>query len=178
MREYIGYFFGYIRLVREYLWNHGRVKLHGYKYYLGRGVKIATYGRGICNLGKKTWIGDNGYFSASGGNIILGFNNYFNSNCKVVAKQRISIGDNNLFGPNVVIVDHNHCYRDSSKLICKQGFDVKPITIGSDVWIGANVVISSGVSIGSHIVVGANSVVTKDLKEAGVYGGIPAKKIK
>ena len=55
---------------------------------------------------------------------------------------------------------------------------IKPITIGDNVFIGANTTILPGVTIGSNIIVGANSVVTKDLKDDGyIYIGIPAKKV-
>ena len=39
-----------------------------------------------------------------------GFNNFFNTNTKVISMNSIEIGDHNLFGPNVVIVDQNHKY--------------------------------------------------------------------
>lgn len=113
-----------------------------------------------------------------GGKITLGYNNFFNTNCRVASRKEIIIGDNNLFGPNVIIVDHNHAYSDRNKLICKQGFNSNPVIIGSNVWIGGNVTICQGVTIVNDVVVGANSVVTSDCFEPGVYAGNPAKKIK
>jgi len=53
-----------------------------------------------------------------------------------------------------------------------------PIKIGNDVWIGANVVILSGVKIGNGAIIGSNSVLTKDIPEYAVVGGVPAKLIK
>ncbi|CDT94444.1 DapH/DapD/GlmU-related protein [Vibrio coralliirubri] len=49
---------------------------------------------------------------------------------------------------------------------------------GEGVWIGANTVILPGVTIGSNVAIGANSVVTKDIPSNTVYGGVPAKFIK
>lgn len=53
-----------------------------------------------------------------------------------------------------------------------------PITIGNDVWIGANSVITAGVTIGDGAVIAAGSVVNKDVTALCVVGGVPAKKIK
>lgn len=52
------------------------------------------------------------------------------------------------------------------------------VMIGNDVWIGNNVSILEGVTIGDGAVVAAGAVVTEDLKPYGVYGGVPARKLK
>jgi acetyltransferase-like isoleucine patch superfamily enzyme len=52
------------------------------------------------------------------------------------------------------------------------------ITIGNDVWIGANVIILSGVNIGDGVVIAAGSVVSRDIPSYKIVGGIPAKIIK
>ena len=55
----------------------------------------------------------------------------------------------------------------------------KPIVIGNNVWLGANVVVCAGVTIAPNCIVGAGAVVTRDLKEENcLYGGIPARKIR
>ena len=169
---------GFLRLIKEVAINGGKLKIHGYKYYIGIKIKFWLHSGGIFDIGRKTWFSDFCCFEANGGEIKLGFNNFFNSNCKLVSINKITIGDNNLFGPNVVIVDHNHNYSDMKNLICKQGFSSAPITLGSDIWICANVVITQGVTIGNHIVVAANSVVSNNLMESGVYAGSPAVLVK
>ena len=55
---------------------------------------------------------------------------------------------------------------------------MQPITIGDDVWIGRRVMLLPGVSIGKGAVIGAGAVVTKDVPEFAVVGGVPAKIIK
>lgn len=52
------------------------------------------------------------------------------------------------------------------------------ITIGDDVWIGANAIICSGVTIGQGAIVAAGAVVTKDVEPYAIVGGNPAKTIK
>jgi acetyltransferase-like isoleucine patch superfamily enzyme len=49
------------------------------------------------------------------------------------------------------------------------------VTIGDDVWIGWNVIILSGVRVGNGSIIAAGSVVTKDIPEFSIYGGVPAK---
>ena len=69
-------------------------------------------------------------------------------------------------------------YRDS---YVPQPYDDKedvPITIGNDVWIGQNVILKKGIHIHDGAVVAAGSVVTKDVPEFTIVGGVPAKPIK
>lgn len=57
----------------------------------------------------------------------------------------------------------------------KGGFS---ITIGNDVWLGANVALMDGVKIGDGAIVAANALVTKDVEPYSIVGGVPAKLIK
>lgn len=54
----------------------------------------------------------------------------------------------------------------------------RPVTIGNDVWIGQNAIILGGLNIGNGAVIGAGAVVTKDVPDYAVVGGVPAKIIK
>lgn len=130
---------GLFRLLLEEFLNGFRIKIHGISYCISSGVKFWIHKGSTCDLGKKTWLSENCILGCNGGEITLGYNNFFNTNCRVACQKKIIIGDNNLFGPNVIIVDHNHAYSDKNKLICKQGFNSNPIIIGSNVWIGGNV---------------------------------------
>jgi acetyltransferase-like isoleucine patch superfamily enzyme len=53
----------------------------------------------------------------------------------------------------------------------------KEIVIGSNVWIGCNVVVLKGVGIGNSAVVAAGAVVTKSIPPYEIWGGVPAKKL-
>ena len=56
--------------------------------------------------------------------------------------------------------------------------DVKPVTIGNDVWIGRDAKILKGVRVGNRVIVGASSVVVRDIEDDLIVGGNPAKIIK
>lgn len=64
------------------------------------------------------------------------------------------------------------------KCVDKDTFTKGSVTIGNDVWIGANAVILSGVTIGDGAVIGAGSVVTKSVPPYAIFAGVPAKLIK
>ena len=73
---------------------------------------------------------------------------------------------------------HNHNRIDIPMI--QQGFeDDHEIIIGDDVWIGTNVTILSGVyKIGNHSIIAAGAVVTKDVPDYAIVGGVPAKIIR
>lgn len=98
------------------------------------------------------------------GEVIIGNNVFFNNYCSLNASDRIAIGDGTLFGENVRIYDHNHCYRDTEIPIKAQGFTSAPVNIGKHCWIGSNVVILKGVTIGDNCVIGAGCVIYKDVQ--------------
>ena len=92
----------------------------------------------------------------------------------------IKIGSNVNISTGVSLMNH-----DAIHLIynCLPGKKQKlreyanPIEIGSNVFIGAHSLIMGGVKIGSNIIIAAGSIVTKDLADGGIYGGVPAKRI-
>ena len=107
--------------------------------------------------------------------LIIGKRCFFNHNCSITAANKIEIGDNCVFANNVVIVDHDHLVRDRG---ITKDLTSSPIHIGNNVWCGANVTILKGVHIGDGAIIAAGAVVTKDVEEHSVYGGVPAKLIK
>ena len=109
-----------------------------------------------------------------GKNIIVGKNVFFNSGCRLQDHGGIFIGDNVLFGHNVVLatLDHDLDPAKRDLLHCA------PIRIGNDVWVGANATITKGVTIGDGAVIAAGAVVTRNVPPRTVVGGVPAKVIR
>ena len=90
----------------------------------------------------------------------------------------VTIGSHVNLAQGITVTALNHRFEDTNLRIDEQGISTKPVTIGDDVWIGANAVILPGVTIGKHVVVAAGAVVTKDVPDNCIVGGVPAKKIK
>ena len=114
------------------------------------------------------------FFTDCGKNIHLGKGVFINSGCKFQDQGGIYIGDGALIGHNTVLATLNH------GLLPEERHDLipKPIHIGKNVWIGSNSTILPGITIGDNAVIGAGSVVTKDVPDYAVVGGVPAKVIK
>lgn len=98
----------------------------------------------------------------SGAELELGANVFLNYGCMIICRQHVRIGSGCMFGPNVLIYDHDHdLYADINHR--KNSFKTKPVVIGENCWIGANTVILKGVTIGDQAVIGAGSVITHDV---------------
>lgn len=91
--------------------------------------------------------------------------------------QKISVGDNTVIAPGCFITDHNHGLSPTRR-IDQQACVADPVTIGTDVWLGANVVVVAGVKIGDGAVVGANAVVTRDVPSMAIVAGVPARSLR
>jgi maltose O-acetyltransferase len=115
------------------------------------------------------------FFCDYGANIQLGERVFFNFNCVVLDVCPVRIGDFTLFGPRVQILTPMHPF--DAALRRKQEFG-KPITIGSDVWVGGGAIILPGVRIGSRAVIGAGSVVTRDVPDDVFAAGNPCRVIR
>ena len=90
----------------------------------------------------------------------------------------VTIGDHVNLAQGITITALNHNFADKSQRIDQQGISTNAITIGNDIWIGANAVVLPGVTIGDHSVVAAGAVVTKDVPPHSLVAGVPAKIIK
>jgi maltose O-acetyltransferase len=115
------------------------------------------------------------FFCDYGSNIELGERVFFNFNCVVLDVCPVRIGAFTLFGPGVQILTPMHPL--NAELRRREEFG-KPVTIGSDVWVGAAALILPGVKIGSRSVIGAGSIVTRDIPDSVFAAGNPCRVIR
>ena len=113
----------------------------------------------------------------SGNKLQVGNNSNLSYACWLLGE--ITIGNNVMMGPEVVILAYNHAFDDLTRPMIEQGAAVpQPVVIEDDVWIGTRVIILPGVHVASHAIIGAGSVVTRDVAQWAIVGGNPAKVIR
>lgn len=129
------------------------------------------------HLGKGTKISPTAFFKYPE-MIQIGDHSFINHLCSIWASPggAITIGNNVLFGPSTSVISSNHGVAPGELIRNQPGRDA-PVTIGDDVWLGANVVVTAGVSIGDGAVVGAGAVVTRNLPPMSICAGVPARVI-
>ncbi len=108
-----------------------------------------------------------------GYNISFGDGVFLNFNCCILDVSRVTIGAGTQIGPGVQILTADHP-RDPEQRSQMLEFG-RPITIGSNVWIGAGAIILPGVTIGDNALIGAGSVVTRDVPADARAMGNPAR---
>jgi len=114
------------------------------------------------------------FYTDFGKNIRVGKNVFINHACEFMDRGGITIGDDVLIGPKVNLVTINHPLDPARR----RSTWCAPIVIGNGAWLGAGVSVMPGVTIGKNAVVAANAVVTRDVPDDTVVGGIPARVIK
>ena len=147
-------------------------RFNSFSYYrierFSPNTTINIHKGGMMKLGNKVRAHSGCKFSVTpNAELIIGNNTAFNYNCIIVARKSIRIGNNCTFGPNVVIYDHDHDFRNSDLMNGKL-FKEQPVVIGNNVWIGAGAIILKGAVIGDNAVIAAGTV---------VIGEVPANSI-
>lgn len=116
------------------------------------------------------------FYCDYGYNIEIGENFYANVNCVILDGAKVTFGNNVFIAPNCGFYTAGHPLDVAQR---NQGLEYAyPITIGNNVWIGAQACILPGVTIGDNTVIGAGSVVTKDIPANVVAAGNPCRVIR
>jgi maltose O-acetyltransferase len=107
-----------------------------------------------------------------GANISVGDDFFANYDCVVLDVCPVDIGDRCLLGPSVHLYTATHSLSPAER---RRGLEYgQPVTVGDDVWIGGQAVLTPGVTVGEAAVVGAGAVVTDDVPARTVVQGNPA----
>ena len=118
-------------------------------------LHIEIYKKGKIKLGSYNQNRGNLYLVADGGELKIGDHCFFNTGTCITAAKSVTIGNNCKFGNNVVIVDHDHDFRNKTD----SEFISADVVIEDDVWVGAGAVILRGTHIGKGAVIGAGSII-------------------
>ncbi len=138
----------------------------------------------IGEIGESAFIQGPVYFHY-GKHTKIGKNFFGNFNLTIQDDANVTVGDRCAFGPNVTIVTPLHpLLPDERTLMITENGEkkrlcyAKPVRIGNDCWLGANVTVCPGVTIGDNCVIGAGSVVTRDIPEGCLAVGVPCRVIR
>lgn len=151
---------------------------------VGVGVRVAGLAPIIDNPGGTIVVGDDVVFAAPrlaihfslevGSRLSIGAESWLNDGVWIGCTERITIGERALIGPGVRIFDNDyHGLYERRRMPAG-----RPVTIESDVWIGADAIVLAGVSVGRGAVIGAHAVVRHDVPPFSVVAGNPARVVK
>lgn len=114
------------------------------------------------------------FYTNFGRFISIGKNVFINHVCSFLDMGGITLEDDVLIGPKVNLITENHPMNPADR----RAIVAKPILIKRKAWIGAGATILPGVTVGENAIVAAGAVVSRDVPDNAVVGGLPAKIIK
>jgi acetyltransferase-like isoleucine patch superfamily enzyme len=155
----------------------------GVRTRIGRRAKLV--GPHLMHIGSDVVLGEDAWLNAKDDRgthqptLVIEDGAYIGRFVQINAWRHVSIGRQVLIGDRVFISDADHNYRDEQLPIKVQGDRfVGEVSLMDGCWIGTGAAILPGVTIGRNAVVAANAVVTQDVPDRTVVGGIPARQIK
>jgi acetyltransferase-like isoleucine patch superfamily enzyme len=171
----------YARLVVRWLWlklrYRGRLFTDGL-CFISPGVTFEIGRHAQVHLGRWSWLGDGCKVRVHEGELRIGTKTVFGQECTISAFQHVSIGRECIVADRVMVIDFDHGMVEVERPIREQGIYKRDVNIGNNVWIGYGACLLRGVQIGHNSVIGTSSVVTADVPDNAVMGGIPAKLIR
>ena len=163
-------------------WNRARIHWHllrreAFARWPLHGDVLEAFEHGRLEVGANVLLEPHVWITAPApGRVRIGAGTFLNIGVMVAAVELVEIGSHCMLANGCFVTDGNHRFDDPDKPVPWQGFTTKgPTRIGDNVWLGANVVVTSGVTIGERCVIGANSVVTQDIPPFSIAAGAPAK---
>ncbi len=147
----------------------GKGTRDGFSYDIGLKSRLVVHHSTRIRPGAHFEIHDGGEVRIGAGCVIGMFN-------WVQGNGGVEIGANTITGPHVCLLSTQHGI-ESGHLIRSQPLHRKKLTLGRDVFIGANATICAGISILDGAVVGSNSYVGSDVAPLAIVGGVPARRI-
>ena len=160
----------YVRMLASFYQHRGKCsKIH-------RSVRMDTPPYRKFSLGDYSVVESFSCINNAVGDVVIGDHTRVGLHNTVIGP--VTIGNHVNLAQGITVTALNHNIAEKGLRIDEQGVSTNPVTIGNDIWIGANAVILPGVTIGDHSVVAAGAVVTKDVPPHTLVAGVPAKIIK
>jgi acetyltransferase-like isoleucine patch superfamily enzyme len=163
-------------------WNRARIhwefaRREAFVRWPVHGNVLEALREGRLEVGAHTLLEPHVWITAPGdARVRIGSGTFLNVGVMVAAASLVEIGDHCMLANGCFVSDADHRYDDPTRPVTWQGFTSRgPTRLGDNVWLGANVVVTSGVTIGERCVIGANSVVTADVPAGSVAAGAPAR---
>lgn len=111
-----------------------------------------------------------------GAPLSIGRGTFVNRECYFERVGPISIGSETQIGMQAAFITSTHPFGDDGRFAMQP--TGLPVVVGDRCWIGARATILPGVTVGDDVVVAAGAVVAKDCAPRGLYGGVPARRIR
>jgi acetyltransferase-like isoleucine patch superfamily enzyme len=172
---------GYALLMARWVWLklrwRGRLQTDG-MCFVCPGAKFEIGPGATVKLGRWSWIGHRCKIRAHEGEVSIGAKSVLGQECTISAFQHVSIGRECIIADRVMMIDFDHGMVEVERPVRLQGIYKRDVSIGHNVWIGYGACVLRGVRVGHNSVIGTNSVVTADVPENAVVGGVPARVIR
>lgn len=141
---------------------------------MAKGARVFYAKRIISHCGKGVNIEHGAYFTPE---LSIGDRSGVGIDCEIYGP--VTIGKDVMMGPECIIYTSGHNHDRTDIPMMDQGSsEIKPVSIGDDVWLGRRVMIMPGVKIGNGCIIGAGAVVTKDIPDYSIAAGVPARVVK
>lgn len=132
-------------------------------FKLGAENNLYISPQAIFDFGENVQINQTNFITVkSGARLSIGKETYI-TRATISCLGEITIGENCILGEGMKIFDHNHQYTKEPFSVSKTDFNIGKVTMGDNVWTGANVVILKDVTIGDNVIIGAGCVIHKDV---------------
>lgn len=172
----------YMKIYRRLFWHKiVRRRAYGKKIhmdglaFIGRKVKIEIGPLAHLHLGRWSWVGNGTKIRVHGGEVRIGSKSVLGEEITFSTYEHISVGRECVIADRVMFIDFDHRVEDVEQAIRKQGVYSKPVRVGNNVWIGYGASILRGVTVGDNAIIGTYAVVTKDVPDNAIVGGVPAR---
>jgi acetyltransferase-like isoleucine patch superfamily enzyme len=142
------------------------------------GVKLEIGKDAVLHLGRWSWLGHRCKVRVHEGEVRIGAKSVLGQECTISCYQHVSIGRECIVADRVMLIDFDHGVVEVDRPIRMQGIYKRDVDVGHNVWIGYGACILRGVTVGNNAIIGTNSVVTVDVADDAIVGGVPARVIR